>query len=82
MSLPVTDMVILNFRVRNYTNENLEHEELSCLIQFISSLDVCKSCLSSIPQMESAFGSNLNYSIDFETKTLDIRYAPNIVSSW
>lgn len=72
---------INNFRVRNFTQESLENENLHTLVSFLSSLDGCKSCLASIPIMEASFNSELNYSIDFETKTLDIRYAKNIVKN-
>ena len=72
---------INNFRVRNFTNESLENENLHTLVSFLASLDVCKSCLASIPMLESSFNSELNYQIDFETKTLDIRYAKNIVKN-
>lgn len=82
MSQPKSSTVIQNFRVRNFTNENVEQEELTCLIQFLSSLDICKSCVSDIPKIQSAFGSDLDYQIDFESHTLDIRYNKKIVSGW
>jgi hypothetical protein len=75
-------MIIQNFRVRNFTQEKIEQEELTCLVQFISSLDICKSCIAQIPKLESSFGSELDYKIDFDTKTLDIHYGKNIVSGW
>jgi hypothetical protein len=73
--------IIGNFRVRNFTHETLENENLHSLVSFLASLDVCKSCLASIPILESDFNSELNYKIDFETKTLDIRYAKSIVKN-
>ena len=82
MSQPNQTMIIQNFRIRNYTKENVEQEELSCLVQFLSTLDICKSCIAEIPKLESSFGSDLDYQIDFETRTLDIKYAKNIVSGW
>jgi hypothetical protein len=85
ISDPITDTKIHNFRVRNFTNESLEQDELSCLVQFIASLDVCKVCVQEIPKIQSSFGSNLDFSIDFETKTLDIRYGKSsmeTVSGW
>lgn len=80
MSQPNQTMIIENYRVRNYTNENVEHEEISCLINFISSLDICKACINEIPKLQSSFGSALDYQIDFETRTLDIRYNSSITS--
>ncbi|MFW9903012.1 MAG: hypothetical protein ACFFFH_01650 [Candidatus Thorarchaeota archaeon] len=80
MSQPNQTIVIDNYRVRNFTNENVEQEELSCLINFISSLDICKTCINEIPKIQSSFGSDLDYQIDFETRTLDIRYNPSILS--
>lgn len=82
MSQPSSSMIIQNFRVRNFTQEKIEQEELTCLVQFISSLDICKSCIAQIPKLESSFGSELDYKIDFDTKTLDIHYGKNIVSGW
>ena len=84
-TMPITDTKIHNFRVRNFTNESLEEDELSCLVQFIASLDVCKVCVQEIPKIQSSFGSNLDFTIDFDTKTLDIRYGKNSivgVSGW
>jgi hypothetical protein len=81
ISDPITDTKIHNFRVRNFTHESLEQDELSCLVQFIASLDVCKVCVQEIPKIQSSFGSNLDFSIDFETKTLDIRYGKSSVAS-
>ncbi|MFX1506216.1 MAG: hypothetical protein ACFFDC_08870 [Promethearchaeota archaeon] len=80
MSQPNQTIIIDNYRVRNFTNENVEQEELSCLINFISSLDICKTCINEIPKIQSSFGSELDYQIDFETRTLDIRYNPSIIS--
>ncbi|MHA2074698.1 MAG: hypothetical protein ACXACU_12630 [Candidatus Hodarchaeales archaeon] len=81
-TLPQTQ-IIQNFRVRNHTDENIEHEELTCLVQFLSTLDVCKSCVShEIPKIQSSFDSDLDFSIDFEQKTLDIRYGKKLVSGW
>jgi hypothetical protein len=87
LSQPNQTIIIENYRVRNFTNESVEQEELSCLINFISSLDICKSCIKEIPKIQSSFGSDLDYQIDFETRTLDIRYNPsilskNVVSGW
>ncbi|UCG01012.1 MAG: hypothetical protein JSW11_15515 [Candidatus Heimdallarchaeota archaeon] len=82
MSQPNQTLIIENYRVRNYTKENVEQDELSCLINFISSLDICKACVAEIPKLQSSFGSNLDYQIDFETRTLDIHYSKNIVSGW
>ncbi|MHA2225742.1 MAG: hypothetical protein ACXAC8_11090 [Candidatus Hodarchaeales archaeon] len=81
MSQPST-MIIQNYRVRNFTKEKVEREELTCLVQFLSSLDVCKSCVSEIPKIQSAFGSDLDYKIDFDSHTLDIHYAKKLVSGW
>jgi hypothetical protein len=75
-------MIIQNFRVRNFTQEKIKQEEITCLVQFISSLDICKSCIAQIPKLESSFGSELDYKVDFDTKTLDIHYGKNIVSGW
>lgn len=75
-------MIIQNYRVRNFTSENVEQEELSCLIQFLSSLDICKACIAEIPKLQSSFGSELDYQIDFDTRTLDIHYNKKIVSGW
>ena len=75
-------MIINNYRVRNFTNEKVEQEELTYLVQFLSTLDVCKSCVSEIPKIQSAFGSDLDYQIDFEAHTLDIHYAKKLVSGW
>ncbi|MFX0172634.1 MAG: hypothetical protein ACFE9L_12000 [Candidatus Hodarchaeota archaeon] len=80
MSHPESNMIIQNFRVRNFTHEDIAREDLDCLVQFLSSLDVCKSCIAQIPQIQSSFGSDLNYSVDFKTKTLDIHYGKNLVS--
>ena len=80
LSQPNQTLIIENYRVRNYTNENVEQEELSCLINFISSLDICKACINEIPKIQSSFGSELDYQIDFERRTLDIRYNTSIVS--
>lgn len=80
LSQPNQTIIIDNYRVRNFTNENVEQEELSCLINFISSLDICKTCINEIPKIQSSFGSELDYQIDFETRTLDIRYNPSIIS--
>lgn len=82
MSHPNQTMLIQNYRVRNFTDENVEKEELTCLIQFLSSLDICKTCVRAIPKIQSAFGSDLDYQIDFESHTLDIHYNKNIVSGW
>ena len=85
ISNPITDTKIHDFRVRNFTNESLEQEELSCLVQFIASLDVCKVCVREIPKIQSSFGSDLDFTIDFDTKTLDIRYGRTssaTVSGW
>ena len=80
---PFTDTMVQEFRVRNFTNEPIEKDELSCLVQFIASLDVCKVCVRQIPKIQSSFGSDLDFSVCFETKTLDIRYnQSNIVSGW
>ncbi|MFW9778108.1 MAG: hypothetical protein ACFFE8_04575 [Candidatus Heimdallarchaeota archaeon] len=70
-----------NFRVRNFTQESLENENLHSLVSFLASLDICKSCLASIPTLESDFNSEITYQVDFETKTLDIRYAKNIIKN-
>lgn len=80
MSQPNQTLIIENYRVRNYTTENVEQEELSCLINFISSLDICKACIAEIPKIQSSFGSDLDYQIDFETRTLDIHYNKSIIS--
>jgi hypothetical protein len=82
MSTPVSNIIVQDFRVRNFTYENIAQEDLDCLVQFLSSLDICKSCLAQIPQIQSSFGSDLNYSVDFKTKTLDIHYGKNLVSGW
>ncbi|MFX0015464.1 MAG: hypothetical protein ACFFB2_12475 [Promethearchaeota archaeon] len=82
MSHPNQTMIIQNYRVRNFTSENVEQEELSCLIQFLSSLDICKACIAEIPKLQSSFGSELDYQIDFDTRTLDIHYNKKIVSGW
>lgn len=82
---PFTDTKIHNFRVRNFTKESMDNDELSCLVQFIASLDVCKVCVREIPKIQSSFGSDLDFTIDFDTKTLDIRYGRTSkasVSSW
>jgi hypothetical protein len=80
---PFTDTMVHEFRVRNFTNEPIENDELSCLVQFIASLDVCKVCVRQIPKIQSSFGSELDFSVCFETKTLDIRYGkPSLVSGW
>lgn len=80
---PITDIKIHDFRVRNFTTESLEQDELSCLVQFISSLDVCKVCVQEIPKIQSSFGSDLDFTIDFDSKTLDIRYGrSSTVSGW
>jgi len=80
---PITDTMVHEFRVRNFTNEPIEKDELSCIVTFIASLDVCKVCVNQIPKLQSSFGSNLDFSVCFETKTLDIRYGkPSIVSGW
>ncbi|UCE13813.1 MAG: hypothetical protein JSV04_01235 [Candidatus Heimdallarchaeota archaeon] len=80
---PISHTIIQNFRVRNFTEENIEQEELSCLVQFLSSLELCKTCVTNeMPKIESAFGSDLNYSIDFENRTLDIHYSKKVVSGW
>lgn len=85
ISNPISDTQIHNFRVRNFTHESLEQDELSCLVQFIASLDVCKVCVREIPKIQSSFGSDLDFTIDFDTKTLDIRYrrtSSATVSGW
>ncbi|MFX0084921.1 MAG: hypothetical protein ACFFAU_04540 [Candidatus Hodarchaeota archaeon] len=75
--------IIHDFQVRNYTTEEIETEELTCLVQFLSSLDVCKSCVrNEIPRIQSSFDSDLDFCIDFEQKTLDIRYGKKLVSGW
>jgi hypothetical protein len=75
--------IIQDFQVRNHTTEEIETEELTCLVQFLSSLDVCKSCISNeIPRIQSSFDSDLDFSIDFEQKTLDIRYGKSLLSGW
>ena len=75
--------IIQNFRVRNHTDENIEQEELTCLVQFLATLDVCKSCVShEIPKIQSSFDSDLDFKIDFEQKTLDIQYRKKLVSGW
>ena len=80
---PFTDTMVHEFRVRNFTNEPIENDELSCLVQFIASLDVCKVCVRQIPKIQSSFGSELDFSVCFETKTLDIRYGKSsLVSGW
>ena len=75
-------MIIENYRIRNFTTEKINIDELSCLVSFLSSLDVCKSCLRDIPRIQSSFGSDLDFSIDFDTKTLDITYMKKPVSGW
>ena len=61
----------------------IDQGELSCLVQFIASLDVCKVCVREIPKIQSSFGSELDFSIDFDTKTLDIKYGRRSpVSGW
>lgn len=80
---PISDVRVHDFRVRNYTHEAIDKGELSCLVQFIASLDVCKVCVREIPKIQSSFGSELDFSIDFDTKTLDIRYGRRSpVSGW
>ena len=75
--------MVNEFLVRNFTDQELEQESLEILVNFIVSLDVCPSCLRAIPAMESAFGSGLDFKIDFESKTLDIKYRHKmVVSSW
>lgn len=75
--------IIHNFRVRNHTDEEIEQEELSCLVQFLATLEVCKSCINNeIPRIQSSFNSDIDFSIDFEQKTLDIRYGRKLVSGW
>lgn len=75
--------IIHDFQVRNHTTEEIETEELTCLVQFLSSLDVCKSCVrNEIPRIQSSFDSDLDFCIDFEQKTLDIRYGKKLVSGW
>ena len=75
--------IIQDFQVRNYTTEDIEPEELTCLVSFLSSLDVCKSCISNeIPKIQSSFDSDIDFCIDFEQKTLDIRYGKKIISGW
>jgi hypothetical protein len=82
MTQPKASMIIHDFSVRNFTDENLEQEELSCLVQFLSSLDVCKSCIAEIPKIESSFGSNLDFQIDFESRTLEIHYGKRSFCGW
>ncbi|MHA1974231.1 MAG: hypothetical protein ACTSW1_14625 [Candidatus Hodarchaeales archaeon] len=82
MSQPITSTVVENFRIRNFTNEKLNSDELSCLVSFLSSLDICKSCIRDIPRIQSSFGSDLDFSIDFENRTLDIKYMEKPVCGW
>jgi len=82
MSQPVSSMIVENFRIRNFTNEKLNTDELSCLVSFLSSLDICKSCIREIPRIQSSFGSDLDFTIDFENRTLDIKYMKKSVCGW
>ncbi|MHA2244376.1 MAG: hypothetical protein ACXADY_05365 [Candidatus Hodarchaeales archaeon] len=82
MSHPNQTMIIENYRIRNFTAENVEEEDVTCLIQFLSSLDICQTCVKEIPKIQAAFGSDLDYQIDFESHTLDIHYNKKIVSGW
>jgi len=78
-----TIQFVQNYRVRNHTTENIEDEELSCLVQFLATLDVCKSCVATeMPKIQSSFDSDLDFSIDFEQKTLDIRYGKKLALGW
>ena len=45
MTTPTTQ-IIQNFRVRNHTTEDIEHDELTCLVQFFATLEICKSCVA------------------------------------
>ncbi len=82
MTTPTTQ-IIQNYRVRNHTTEDIEHDELTCLVQFFATLEICKSCVATeIPKIQSAFDSNLDFRIDFEQKTLDISYGKKVVSGW
>ena len=74
--------ILNNFRVRNYTQERLNQDELKCLIQFLASLEICDECSSRIMQLKSSFGSDLDFSIDLSLKTLDIHYNRQQISSW
>ena len=79
---PLTTQMVNQFQVRNFTSERIDDEELACLVQFIASLDVCKSCISQIPKLQSQFGSDLSFSIDFENRILDIKYGTGSVCGW
>ncbi len=79
---PLTTQMVNQFQVRNFTTERIDIDELACLVQFIASLDVCKSCISQIPKLQSQFGSDLSFSIDFENRILDIKYGTGSVCGW